>query len=94
MEVCKNLIGSPGFKVPIKEETESLIMAQYLEPINLRMKLSDAQLLFQLGTKMVQLKANYSSKYREDLNCIICEKEGRFQKDTQKHIMKCPIIRK
>ena len=73
---------------------ESLEMSENPEPNSQRKKLNDAQLLFQLRTKMVQVKANYSSKYREDLNCILCEKEGRFKKDTQKHIMKCPTIRK
>ena len=67
-------------------------MAEYLEPNNLRMKLIDAQLLFQLRTKLDQVKANHSSNYKEDLNSILCEKEQRFKKDTQKHIMKCPII--
>ena len=43
---------------------------------------------------MVHVKANYSSSFRGDLNCSFCEKEGKLKKDTQKHMMKCPIIKK
>ena len=68
-------------------------MAEYLEPTYHNIKNSDAQLLFQLKTKMVPVKANYSSSFRENLNCILCGNEGRIKKDTQKHIMKCPVIR-
>ena len=42
---------------------------------------------------MVPVKANYSSSFRENLNCILCGNEGRIKKDTQKYIMKCPVIR-
>ena len=69
-------------------------MAEYLEPNYHNIKLTDAQLLFQLKTKMVNVKANYSSSFRENMNCILCEKEGIVKRDTQKHIMKCPVIRK
>ena len=46
-------------------------MADYLEPNYQNIKISDAQLLFQLKTKMVPVKANYSSSLRENLNCIL-----------------------
>ena len=28
------------------------------------------------------------------MNCTLCEKEGKVKRDRQKHIMKCPEIRK
>ena len=38
------------------------------------------------------VEGNYSSSFRENMNCILCGKEERIKKDTQKHIMKCPTI--
>ena len=71
-----------------------LKMAEYLEPNNHNIKLTDSKLLFQLKSKMVNVKSNYSSSYKHNINCPLCEKEGKIGKDTQKHIIKCPIIRK
>ena len=58
-------------------------MADYLEPNYHSIKISEAQLLFQLKTKMVPVKVNDSSSFRENLNCILCGNEGRIKKDTQ-----------
>ena len=69
-------------------------MAEYLELNYHNIKLTDAQLLFPLKTKMVNVKANNASSFRENMNCIFCEKEGIVKRGTQKHIMKCPVIRK
>ena len=41
---------------------------------------------------MVIVKENYSSSFRENMNCILCGKEERIKKDTQKHVIKCPVI--
>ena len=58
-------------------------MADYLEPNYHSIKMSDARLLFQLKTKMVPVKVNDASSFRENLNCILCGNEGRIKKDTQ-----------
>ena len=69
-------------------------MAEYLEPNNLKIKLTDSKLFFQLKTKMVNVKTNYSSSHKENLNCSLCAKEGKIRRDTQKHIIKCLVIRR
>ena len=69
-------------------------MAEYLEPNNLNVKLTDSKLLFQLKTKMVNVKANYSSSHKANLDCNLCDEEGKKRKDTQKHLLKCPVIRR
>ena len=56
-----------------KLEHFSLKMAEYLEPNNLKIKLTDSKLLFQLKTKMVNVKTNYSSSHKD--NCTLCAKE-------------------
>ena len=71
-----------------------LEMAGYLEPNNHNIKLSESRLLFKLKTKMLNVKANFSSSHKENMNCTLCETEGVNIKDTQKHIIKCPVIRK
>ena len=71
-----------------------LKMAEYLEPNNYNIKLTDSKLLFQLKSKMVNVKVNYSSNHKENMNCPLCEKDGKIRNDTQKHIIKCPVIRK
>ena len=69
-------------------------MAEYLEPNNPNIKLTDSKLLFQLKTKMVNVKANYSSLHSYNLDCDLCDKEGKRRKDTQEHVLKCPVIRR
>ena len=99
-QFVKNKIEALAFKYLIdkklthKKVKNILKKAEYLEPNYHNIKLTDAQLLFQLKTKIVNVKAHYSSSFRENLNCILCEKEGIVKRDTQKHIMKCPVIRK
>ena len=55
-------------------------MADYLETNYQHIKLADAQFLFQLKTKMVSVKGNYSNSFKENMNCVLCEKEGRIKK--------------
>ena len=43
---------------------------------------------------MVPVKANYSSSFKENLNCTLCDDEGRIKKDIQKHIIKCPGLKR
>ena len=72
----------------------SLKMADYLEPNNINIKQSEAQTLFKLKSKMVDVKANYPTAFRNNINCTLCEKEGNTRKDSQKHILKCPVIKR
>ena len=67
-------------------------MAEYLEPNYHNIKIPDAQLLSQFKKKRIPVKSNYSSRVRENINCLLCYNEGRTKKDTQKHIMKYPVI--
>ena len=41
---------------------------------------------------MTNVKINYSSKYRDNLKCDLCENEGHERQETQKHIIICPVI--
>ena len=67
-------------------------MSEYLEPNNFMIKQNEAKTLFQLKSKMVQVKANYWSAFKDNLNCTLCSNEGKTRKETQKHIVKCPVI--
>ena len=69
-------------------------MADYLEPSNVNFTQSEAKLLFRLKSKMVDVKANFPRAYNNNINCTLCEKEGKIRKDTQKHIIICPVIKR
>ena len=71
-----------------------LKMAEYLEPNNLNIKLRDSMLQFRLKTKMVNVKANYKSIHCHNLDCDICDEEGKKRKDTQKDTLQCPVIKR
>ena len=43
---------------------------------------------------MFNVKTNYSNYHKNNLNCSIFGKEAKKRKDTQKHIWKCPVIRR
>ena len=43
-------------------------------------------------TSVCSVKANYSSAFKGNLNCTLCSNEGTTKKETQKHIVKCPVI--
>ena len=59
-------------------------MQQYLQPS----VLDNVQvtLLFQLKSRLVEVKVNYKNKYR-DLQCPVCKVDG--EEDSQQHILTC-----
>ena len=88
----KNIRKKGEHKKDRKLSHKSLSMSEYLEPNNFMIKQNEAKTLFQLKSKMVQVKANYSSAFKGNLNCTLCSNEGKTRKETQKHIVKCPVI--
>ena len=59
-----------------------LQIQDYLLPNSLEMK--QQKLLFQLRTRMVELKSNFKRKHNDNL-CPICHKDG----DDQTHLLQC-----
>ena len=55
---------------------------KYLNPSVL--DIDEAKLMFQLRSRMVDVKVNYSNRY-EDTLCPVCDVEN----DTQEHVFKC-----
>ena len=43
---------------------------------------------------MVDVKANFPTAFNNHIICKLCDKEGNIRKDTQKHMLKCPVIRR
>ena len=60
---------------------------KYLE--DKRFTRSEAELLFSLRTRMVDLKRNFSNKYGDDIACRTCH----VQVECQEHILKCERLR-
>ena len=63
---------------------EALELQHYLSPTTL--EVSEAKLLFQLRSRMTNVKVNFRNKYA-DLTCPICKIEG--SEDSQQHIYEC-----
>ena len=51
---------------------------------------SDIELLFALRTRMVNLKKNFPSWYKDDIACRIC----KVQVECQEHLLACHELRK
>ena len=61
-----------------------LKMQQYLQPSVL--EIVQSKLLFQLRSRMVEVKVNFRNKY-SDLKCPACKVDG--EEDSQQHIFSC-----
>ena len=54
-----------------------------------RLSTSEKQLLFKLRTHMIPVKCNFSSMYKDDLSCRLCD----FNTDeSQEHVLICPTL--
>ena len=52
---------------------------------------SDAQLLFKLRTKMLDVKTNFGEMYNRDLTCRTCKVVNSIENED--HIIKCEALR-
>ena len=66
---------------------DELKMQDYLKSSNLQ--ISEKKLLFQLRTRMVDVKENFKHAYTEHV-CPLCESEN----DSQQHLLDCVTISK
>ena len=66
---------------------ESFRIQDYFHPSGI--KSTEAKLLFQLRSRMVEVKINFRNKY-VNLQCPICETEN----DTQEHVFQCKELLK
>ena len=70
----------------IKDVPHSELKIQnYLQPLALDVQ--DSKLLFQLRSRMVEVKTNFRNKY-SDISCPVC----KLTEDTQQHVMECTIL--
>ena len=49
----------------------------------------DARLLFKFRTRMYSVKANFSTKYENNMLCDLCTSA----ECTQQHLLQCPVIK-
>ena len=61
--------------------------AEYLMSNNLTSK--EVQILFQLRTRMVDVKGNFSSAHSNNMWCKLC----LLFVETQQHLLECPVLR-
>ena len=54
-----------------------------------KISLEQKQLLFNLRTRMVTVRVNYKNKYKENLNCTLCDTESE---ESQEHLLHCPAL--
>ena len=50
---------------------------------------SDVELLFALRTRMIQVKANFSSQHKDDIACDVC----KVHVECQEHLLKCHVLK-
>ena len=66
-------------------EYVELKMQNYLQPNTTDITNKEAKLLFQIRSRMLNIKMNMKSKYKDNLKCEICEKED----ESQEHMLEC-----
>ena len=54
-----------------------------------RLTTAEKQLLFNLRTRMVPVKCNYSAMYEDDLSCQLCDTNAN---ESQEHLLFCPSL--
>ena len=64
-------------------------MQPYLTSPNLT--LSDKKFLFKMRSKMLRIKSNFSSIYKNDLSCSICL--DKQTEENEIHLLCCPIVK-
>ena len=50
---------------------------------------TEKQLLFKLRTRMIHVKGNYSSMYKDDISCDLCNTNSV---ESQEHVLVCPFL--
>ena len=66
---------------------EGLEIQNYLKPINVKIKIEEAQEIFRMRSRVSDVKMNYKEKY-ENFDCDICKEEN----ETQIHLIECKEI--
>ena len=66
-----------------------LEMQTYLKPNKSQVSKEERQLIFELRSRVTEVKMNFKTKY-EDLNCKTC----KIEEETQKHILECTELDK
>ena len=51
---------------------------------------SEIELLFALRTRMINIKKNFPSQYKDDLACELC----KVHVESQEHLLKCKVLKK
>ena len=66
--------------------TYSKKMKSYLE--NESLKIEDKRLMFKIRNRLIDAKANYRGKYKDDLTCRLC----KATEESQAHLFTCVVI--
>ena len=80
---------SKSTKILEENESKSMMKRQTYLKNNMLLK-SDCQLLFQLRSKMLDVKTNFSNLYNNDTSCRTCSKTGVVE--DEEHLLKCESL--
>ena len=69
----------------LKNLTSDFSFKEYLATDKL--SILEKQLLFKLRTRMIHVKGNYSSMYKDDMSCHLCDTNSV---ESQEHLLVCP----
>ena len=75
-------------------KSEKLVFKEKMQPYLTSTELSTAnkQILFKLRSKMFRIKSNYSSMFRNNMQCSLCKQMGTTENED--HLLVCPILTK
>ena len=70
-------------------KSEKLVFKGSMQPYLISSDLStqNKQILFKLRSKMLKIKSNYSSMYRNNMQCSLCEQVGTIE--NEEHLLVC-----
>ena len=88
MKYLKLHIKSKGKEIEYHE-----IELRYYLSSDSNLTVQEKKELFKMRTRMTEVKSNYKNRY-ESLNCDKCEKNNKFNEETQEHVYKCREIKK
>ena len=54
-----------------------------------KISLEQKQILFNLRTRMTQVRTNYKNQYQGNLACTLCDTDSE---DSQEHLLQCPAL--
>ena len=72
-------------------KSENLLLLPVTQPyLTSDMSTSQKKMLFKLRSKMLKIKANFSSMHKNSMWCSLCKDKNT--RETEEHLLNCPVL--